>query len=308
MKGTAVVVPISTRLDRVRSGSLETLDDEQVLDQARGSDAFVKLVRDMGATEEEGLDALELAIRIQREAGKRLAKIVEGKGTRNRYSRSAGKVLLTDLGVSKKQSSRWQKIGRLKPEPFEAFVEAKRGKIDKVAMQGTVKEPGMGATDGDVADPDEYYTPTDFIEMVHEVMGGIDLDPASNEIANTAVRATRYFTKEEDGLTRPWKGRIFVNWPTSKATAFAEKLLGEIAIGNVIEAIALDPAVDTSVTRFHSLAAKMGVCFAKGRINFDRDEGKTKGNRYAQAFFYHGPNRREFQKAFRRIGLVGWLR
>jgi len=34
-----------------------------------------------------------------------LAKIIDGKGTRNRYSRSAGKVLLTDLGISKKQSS-----------------------------------------------------------------------------------------------------------------------------------------------------------------------------------------------------------
>jgi len=36
---------------------------------------------------------------------------------------------LESIGVTPKQSSRWQKVGRLDPEPFEAFIKVKRGKL-----------------------------------------------------------------------------------------------------------------------------------------------------------------------------------
>jgi len=57
------------------------------------------------------------------------------------------------------------------------------------------------------AESDEWYTPAGVIEAAREVLGGIDLDPASSETANRTVGAPRYFTEEDDGLARDWHGR-----------------------------------------------------------------------------------------------------
>lgn len=64
----------------------------------------------------------------------------------------------------------------------------------------------------------EHYTPRSIIEVCREVMGSIELDPASCELANREnVRAKRFFTKEDDGLERDWDARtIFVNPPGGK--------------------------------------------------------------------------------------------
>ncbi len=43
----------------------------------------------------------------------------------------------------------------------------------------------------------EHYTPKRYIEAVHQVLGNISLDPASNAIANETVGATRYYTKDD---------------------------------------------------------------------------------------------------------------
>lgn len=60
----------------------------------------------------------------------------------------------------------------------------------------------------------EWFTPPKIIELVREVMGSIDLDPCSCEEANKTVQASRFFTKEDDGLLRDWMGpNIFVNPP-----------------------------------------------------------------------------------------------
>ena len=46
----------------------------------------------------------------------------------------------------------------------------------------------------------EWYTPAKYIEAARKVMGGIDLDPATCELANKTVKATKYHTKENNGL------------------------------------------------------------------------------------------------------------
>lgn len=62
----------------------------------------------------------------------------------------------------------------------------------------------------------ERYTPSYIIEAVRDTMGEIDLDPASCAIANERIKATRFFTKEDDGLKQEWRGRVWLNHPFSK--------------------------------------------------------------------------------------------
>lgn len=63
----------------------------------------------------------------------------------------------------------------------------------------------------------EWYTPPEIVEPARELLGGIELDPASCEVANRGVRADRFFTREQDGLIQPWCARTaFLNAPGGK--------------------------------------------------------------------------------------------
>ena len=88
---------------------------------------------------------------------------------------------------------------------------------------------------------EEWYTPSDVIEKVRAVLGDIDLDPASNPVANEVVKARQIYTKDDDGLIQKWSGTVFLNPPfgSDKISQFVEKLVDEYQSGNVPEAIIL---------------------------------------------------------------------
>ena len=44
----------------------------------------------------------------------------------------------------------------------------------------------------------EYYTDPRIIEAARRVMGGIDLDPASSQLANRTVKAEMFFSLQDD--------------------------------------------------------------------------------------------------------------
>jgi hypothetical protein len=92
----------------------------------------------------------------------------------------------------------------------------------------------------------EWYTPARYFEAVREALGEIDLDPASNPMANATVGAKHFFTKEDDGLELDWHGRVFVNPPYGKtddgkslAGEFCNKAVREYESGNVDACIIL---------------------------------------------------------------------
>lgn len=59
----------------------------------------------------------------------------------------------------------------------------------------------------------EWYTPPRYVEAAREVLGAIDLDPASCETGNRIVRAKAYFAEARNGLVQRWYGRVFLNPP-----------------------------------------------------------------------------------------------
>jgi hypothetical protein len=73
----------------------------------------------------------------------------------------------------------------------------------------------------------ERYTPAKYIEIARTVMGTIDVDPASCEMAQKIVKATTFFTVKDDGLNKEWIGNIWLNPPYHRGLGpkFIDKLV-----------------------------------------------------------------------------------
>lgn len=150
----------------------------------------------------------------------------------------------------------------------------------------------------------ERYTPAEYIERAREVLGGIDLDPASCEYAQRTVQATQYFAAEDDGLAREWHGRIWLNPPYHRELAplFIDKLLAELSEARVSAAIVLtNNSTDTAWFRA-AASACAALCFTTGRIRFEVPNGEPVMPTQGQAFFYFGAEPEVFADVFGAIG------
>jgi|SRR5271166_5404633 len=152
----------------------------------------------------------------------------------------------------------------------------------------------------------EWYSPPWFIELVRKVMT-IDLDPASNEIANEIVKAQKFYAIDDDGLKQKWHGNIFLNPPYSRGVInkFVNKLLDEVLAGNVKQAILLTHS--KTDTRWFVKAAKhaTAACFPK-RIAFWSSSIK-KGADWARnpsTTFYFGNRPERFREVFKECGIL----
>jgi hypothetical protein len=103
-------------------------------------------------------------------------------------------------------------------------------------------------------------------------MGSIDVDPASCEFAQRLVKATEWFDIKRDGLTKPWRGNVWLKPPYSRGLIeqFIEKLVVERK--NFAQAIVLVHN-RTDAAWFHDLCSIADViAFTKGRVRFyDKD-------------------------------------
>lgn len=67
---------------------------------------------------------------------------------------------------------------------------------------------------------DDYYTPA----WIFDRLGlRFDLDPCSPPGGPHHVPADRYYTQEDNGLTAPWSGLVWMNPPFSKATPWVTR-------------------------------------------------------------------------------------
>lgn len=153
----------------------------------------------------------------------------------------------------------------------------------------------------------EWYTPSHFVEAARKTMAVIDLDPASCEAANEVVKATRYYTKEQDGLSLPWAGRVWMNPPydSKSVSAFIAKLVDCYQEGSVEEACVLvNNATETKWGQ--SLAeASSACCFPLGRIMFwhpTRDLETGGRPLQGQVIFYLGAHPARFIEQFATFG------
>jgi len=154
----------------------------------------------------------------------------------------------------------------------------------------------------------EWYTPAEYIQAARHVLGRIDLDPASSLTANDIVDAETFYTAEDDGLTKEWQGRVWMNPPYAGELIgkFMSKLCQHFRGGEVAEAIVLvNNATETGWFQ-ETAALASAICFPKGRVKFWHPE-KESAPLQGQALLYLGTRPRAFSVAFADFGFTATL-
>lgn len=152
----------------------------------------------------------------------------------------------------------------------------------------------------------EWYTPAPYVDAARDVLGDIDLDPASCPAANEVVKAATFYTITDNGLAQPWSGRVFLNPPYAQPLIqqFVEKLATSVTAGTVTAAIVLVNN-GTETEWFTRLAAVADVvCLPKGRVHFWNPAKDPATPLQGQAVLYLGPDADRFCDRFAAFGLV----
>lgn len=196
-----------------------------------------------------------------------------------------------------KQSIAWQRAVETAPE---TGITAKhvQSVVDEIQ-----NKPHVSFNSGN----NEWYTPPEYIETAIKVMGTIDLDPASSEIANKIVNAKKFYTAEQDGLKFDWSGKVWMNPPyvSELIGKFTEKLVTHFEQGDIDEAIVLVNNATETTWFQRMLESAKAVCFVNKRVKFLDMSGEPKQSPLqGQAILYFGNSINNFVDVFERFGKV----
>lgn len=116
---------------------------------------------------------------------------------------------------------------------------------------------------------DEWMTPLWLFDILNKNFK-FDLDPAATD-ENTLC--DQWYTKEEDGLTRPWTGKsVFVNPPYSQMRAWVQKGHHEAYFGEP-ETVVMLVAARTDTRAWWDYIRFGDVRFLRGRLKFEHPNG-----------------------------------
>lgn len=253
--------------------------------------------------------AFELAHNVVRNAwhlGRELEPVLPHQGGRPAKNNCLGNCFptLAELGVEPTLSMRCQRLASRYEtlDDLDAYIETFRNEV-KYTLP-SLRPASEAAHVSEATGMPEWYTPPEFLDSVREVMGAIDLDPASSPVAQERVKAKKFFTQKQDGLRHKWSGRVFLNPPYSPELVgkFVRKLVSEYSDGKVEQYILLiNNATETAW--FQAVAqVSAAICFPKTRIRFLDEGGNPGAPLQGQAFLYGGENASQFTESFQQFG------
>lgn len=227
-----------------------------------------------------------------------------------RFEQAAEVVRLRDMGKQQQEiADNWLKRnGEPYSQPHVALVEkiGRHYESNTGSWTDAYFWAKTGAHVSQNSGDNEWYTPPQYIEAALEVMGGIDLDPASTAAANEVVRADEFYTEANNPLEQPWKGRVWMNPPYARPLIdhFCAKLAEEYSQGDTTQAITLTNN-GTETGWFHALAeVGAAICFPRHRVKFWHPEKDSATPLQGQACIYFGDDIGAFRREFLQFGFV----
>jgi ParB family chromosome partitioning protein len=98
------------------------------------------------------------------------------------------------------------------------------------------------------------------VDAARDVLGTIDLDPASCDVTNTVVQAAQFYTTDTNGLAQPWHGRVYMNPPYRQPDIeqFRQKFAHHAKAGDIHGIALVNNATDT---QWFSTLAEVATAF-----------------------------------------------
>ncbi len=254
---------------------------------------------------QKAMIALEVESQLAKEAEKRmLAGKAYDPGTILSQGRSAHQAAVI-IGTSGTYVKEAKKIVEQAPELKNAVLNGTLNIPEAKVIAPLPKEQRdvhvmrvMGSSESP-----EWYTQQEIVGLTRMLLGEIDLDPCSNSYETPNVPATTLYTKEDDGLSQPWQGKVYLNPPYgSEIPQWVEKLVASYGRREVTEAIALLPArIDTQWFQALYEEPDCLLCHVRGRIQFENSPHHAP---FPCVIAYLGKRGDDFIKVFRHKGPI----
>lgn len=166
---------------------------------------------------------------------------------------------------------------------------------------------------------DLFFTPDWLVDEILEFYDGeIDLDPSAD--CKKHIPANQHYTFEDNGLEKPWFGKVFCNPPYSKSKftsleLWVRQALIHQACCQTNQCLLLIPANTDTKWAQMLLKKKWGseiqktwisILFFEGRISFlnaDYEPSRSSG-RFASMMVYLGDDRLRFTQQFKKFGTI----
>ena len=151
---------------------------------------------------------------------------------------------------------------------------------------------------------DEWYSPENVVECVHNLFDGPpDLDPATSLKANELIKAKKIYTKDNPGIDKVWKGKVFMNPPfgTKVITELTSHFLNNLK--TITEGVVLTNSMTETIWAQKMLKNATSLCFPKGRLEFYNQKDEILKVMWGQILWYFGPNKVKFKKCFNHLGV-----
>lgn len=110
----------------------------------------------------------------------------------------------------------------------------------------------------------EWSTPRDFFDKISAEYGPFDLDPCATD---ENAKAEIYYTKEDDGLSQTWSGRVWMNPPYGREIGKWMAKAYEASQTTAEIVVCLVPA-RTDTAWWHDYAMLGNITFIRGRLKF----------------------------------------
>lgn len=300
-----------------QTAEIVSINDAKVIAQkVKGATDMKKVAATLGKSIPEINDFALRTIEMKQQLGSWYESLPDGKANQHvamseRSDEALNKAKAQEeTGISRDSFNKFVNMAYCPEEVLmkhydQANAENYIMKEQPIESAGKVIKRGGKPEECDDYDSNSWYTPTEVMVATKEVLGQIDLDPASCEVANEHVGAKNIFTVDDNGLEQDWFGNVWLNPPYSYPAVehFCKKAIDEYRCGNIKQCIVLVNNC-TDSKWFMEMAKEFPMAFSIGRLKFWNPSHAGLAARQGQAFFYLGQNKKAFFEAFSDVAYV----